>query len=110
MPRAGLILASLEDLPWKVVRVHLTRRGGVIVTALHGGRIAAVELPAQSPDEAQRTWIARVDQLLEQSAYDPTDTSPSVLLLTLPNDCAELVPDTGFELSSAGFDGSKGRR
>jgi hypothetical protein len=110
MPRAGLILASLEDLPWKVVRVHLTRRGGVIVTALNGGRIAAVELPAQSPDEAQRAWIARVDRLLEQSAYDPTDASPSVLLLALPNDFAELVPDTGFELSCARFEGSKSRR
>lgn len=93
----GYILSWLADLSWKVVRLHYSPRGGLIVTALKNGRVATVELPRAIPREAHVAWMNGLDSLFARAAYDPTDTTPPVLTLALSDDLAELVPDGSID-------------
>ncbi len=98
---ASRVLRSLAHLCWKVVRFHSSPRGGLIVTATKNGLLAALELPLPNLAEAEEACVARLEALLVHSAYDPTDATPPVLVVTLPGDLADVVPHHAQTLKKA---------
>lgn len=90
--REKRLLAQLATLDWKVVRLHHSPRGGVIVTAVKNGRVAALELPSLDSEPPVGGWDEALESCLRDAAYDPIDTGPPFLVVALPNELAELVP------------------
>jgi len=86
------VLGSLRGLSWTVTRLHHSPRGSWIVTALRHGRVASAELPERCSEEPSATWLARLEHVLAQNAYDPTDSAPPLLVFAISEELAELVP------------------
>lgn len=95
--RPGVTWINVPRLPartclvWQVSRLHRTPRGSWILTAFYEGRIATVEVPERLETETEAAWVDRLEQLLAESAYDPSDGVSPVLLRVISSELADLI-------------------